>query len=462
MDRPSGSYTQIQPSIYHVCSPPENRGADELFMSMAHIFGWPAALLVLAFVANRLSKLTRVPDIIVLLVIGVTLGPILHWVNPGNFQSAITVLGTLALILILFEGGLELRLRQALRYVPAGLLLVVLSFGCSFGLVALIARALLHLSWTDCLLLGAALGCTSGTIVIPALQQIDTPDAVKITLTIEASLGEIIAVLVVGSLLHIEGDTSIVASLATDFSHHLLISLLIGFATGAAWSRLWPLIAGQVYANILNLGVVLGVYSLGDYFHGSGLLTVLIFGVTLANLPRTPHMTRQGARMLAFHAEISFLVRSFFFVLLGVVAQFVSRTYIIPIVGILAALVLARFVAVRGSRWVVRDVEREQTELLFWMLPRGLVTAVLALEIVAERGQVFNFLPAMAFTVVLVTNLFIVWGSVRAGRQAAAATPALAVAAQAAGGTEEVQLPASPLGEPLLPAETDSAAAGEA
>ena len=160
----------------------------------------------------------------------------------------------------------------------------------------------------------------------------------------------------------------------------------------------------------------MGVYSLGDYFKGSGLLTVLIFGVTLANLPRTPHMTRQGARMLAFHAEFSFLVRSFFFVLLGIVAQFVSRHYIVPILGILAALVLARFLAVQGSRWVVRDVERRDTELLFWMLPRGLVTAVLALEIVNDRGAVFAFLPAMAFTVVMVTNLFIVWGSVRAAR----------------------------------------------
>ena len=51
-------------------------------MNMAHIFGLPAALLVLAFIANRLSKLTRVPDIIVLLLIGITVGPILHWVNP--------------------------------------------------------------------------------------------------------------------------------------------------------------------------------------------------------------------------------------------------------------------------------------------------------------------------------------------------------------------------------------------
>jgi hypothetical protein len=54
------------------------------------------------------------------------------------------------------------------------------------------------------------------------------------------------------------------------------------------------------------------------------------------------------------------------------------------------------------------------------MLPRGLVTAVLALEIVNDRGVNFAFLPAMAFTVVMATNLFIVWGSVRAGRRATA------------------------------------------
>jgi cell volume regulation protein A len=387
-------------------------------MDMAHTFGLLAALLILAVAANRLSKQTRVPDIIVLLLIGISLGPILHWVNPQTFQGAIRVLGTLALVLILFEGGLELRLRQALRYFPAGLLLVVLSFGLSLALISLVGRFLLHLNWTDCLLMGAALGCTSGTIVIPVLQQINTPDPVKITLTVESSLGEVIAVLMVGSLLKSSASQSLITGLATDFSHHIVISLAVGVAAGMAWFYILPRLVGQAFINILNLGVVLGVYAIGDYLKGSGLLTVLIFGVTLANLPRTPHMTRQGARLLAFHSEFSFLVRSFFFVLLGIVAQFVSRGYILPILGILAALVLARYLAVQGSRWVVRDVSREDTELLFWMLPRGLITAVLALEIVNDRGATFGFLPAMAFTVVMVTNLFIVWGSVRAGKRA--------------------------------------------
>jgi len=385
-------------------------------MEMVRIFGLPAALLVLAFVANRLSKLTRVPDLIVLLLIGITLGPILRWVNPDAFKPAIQVLGMLALILILFEGGLELRLQQALRHIPAALLLVIVSLGLSLGLIAVICHALLRLDWNSCLLIGTALGCTSGTVVLPALQQINTPEPVKITLTIESALGEVIAVLIVGSMLNSDASQSMLTGLASDFSHHVVIAVMVGVAVGAVWSRLWPMLASQPYSNILNLGVVLGVFAVGRYFGGSGLLSELIFGVTLANMPRTPHMARQGMRMLAFHAELSFLVRSFFFVMLGIVAQFVGRKYIIPILGILAALVMARYLAVQLSRWAVRDVSRDQTELLFWMLPRGLVTAVLALEIVAARGAGFNFLPAMAFTVVLVSNLFVVWGAVRSAK----------------------------------------------
>src|SRR5271165_7079772 len=414
-------------------------------MDMVRIFGLPAALLVLAFVANRLSKLTRVPDIIVLLLIGVTLGPILRWVHPETFKSAVHILGMLALILILFEGGLELRLRQALRYFPAGMLLVLTSFGLSLGLIALMGRALLHLQWSDALLLGAALGCTSGAIVIPALQQITAPEPVKITLTIEAALGEVIAVLVVGSMLNMGEDRSLLTGMASDFTHHIVVALILGVAVGAVWSRLWPRVAGLPYSNVLNLGVVLGVFAIARSAGGSGLLAELIFGVTLANVPRTPHMVRQGLRMLAFHAELSFLVRSFFFVMLGIVAEFISRKYIVPILGILAALLLARFLAVQASRWAVRDVTRAQTDLLFWMLPRGLVTAVLALEIVDARGAVFAFLPAMAFTVVLVTNLFIVWGAVRSGQVSAVGEPSKPVI------SEELKAPPVEVPSPTLP-----------
>src|SRR6516164_7612074 len=72
-------------------------------------------LLALAFVANRLFRLTRVPDVIVLLAVGLFLGPVSGWLQPAPFRPITDTLGTLALILILFEGGLDLNLRDTLR-----------------------------------------------------------------------------------------------------------------------------------------------------------------------------------------------------------------------------------------------------------------------------------------------------------------------------------------------------------
>lgn len=418
-------------------------------MDMSLIFGIPAALLVVAVVANWLSRLTRVPDIIVLLVIGILLGPVLGWVHPDVFQSTIRVLGMLALILILFEGGLELRVKEVIRNLPGGLLLALVSFGLSMGLVAVLARLLLHMNWTDGLLIGAVLGPTSGSVVLPALQQIQASEPVKVTLTLESSLGEIIAVIMVGTLLSVGGTTPQVSGLVAGFSKHVIIDVTLGLACGLLWSRLWPYFAAQPFVNALNLGVVLTVFATARYLGGSGLLAELVFGLTLANLPRTPHMTRQGARMVAFHSEFTFLVRSFFFVLLGIMAQFVARSYVIPIIAILVAMMLARYFAVQGTRSLIRGATRDDVELLFLMLPRGLITAVLALEVASAKGDAFSFLPAMAFTAVLVTNLFVIAAAVRSQKPLAA--PAVADGQLVVEPTHDTALPT---GAPI--AETES------
>jgi Na+:H+ antiporter len=382
-------------------------------MEMARIFGIPAALLVIAVLANRLSRWTRVPDIIVLLLLGVVVGPVMKWVNPQNFESLTRILGTLALILILFEGGVELRLKEAIRYSPGGLLLALVSYGLTVGLVAAVARFTLHLTWMDGAILGSVLGSTSAAVVLPVISQMDAPEAIKITLTLESSLGEILAVLTAGTLIGLQSTTPVVEGLITGFGHDVFVDVAVGIAAGFAWSKVWPLIADQQFGNALNLGTILGVFALGRYAGGSGLLAELVFGLTLANLPRTPQMTRRGKRMLAFHSELTFLVRSFFFVVLGIMAQVVGRAYILPIVGILVAIVAARWLSVRTTSWSIRDITKSDTELLVLMFPRGLITAVLALQVLSAKGQQFFYLPAMAFTVVIFTNIFVVVAAVR-------------------------------------------------
>src|SRR5271170_4487016 len=105
-------------------------------MDLSLFFALLGGLLVLAFVANRLVRFTRVPDVIILMAAGVLIGPVLHWVNPDIFRGASQGFGSLALILILFEGGLDLKMREIVKHFGAGLFLSLFSYLLAMGAVA--------------------------------------------------------------------------------------------------------------------------------------------------------------------------------------------------------------------------------------------------------------------------------------------------------------------------------------
>jgi len=129
-------------------------------------------------------------------------------------------------------------------------------------------------------------------------------------------------------------------------------------------------------------------------------------------------------QFLSFHSELSFLVRSFFFVLLGIIVEFVGKNYVLPIAAIVGVLFVSRLLAVEVSRVALRGISRQERELIFLMMPRGLITAVLAVQVVQGTGQEFVFLPAMAFTAIVATNVVMIAGSIRAARHSEPSTSA--------------------------------------
>jgi NhaP-type Na+/H+ or K+/H+ antiporter len=191
------------------------------------------------------------------------------------------------------------------------------------------------------------------------------------------------------------------------------IAVGMGVAAGHLWWWLWPRVAPQRFSNTVAFGVVLGTYAATHAVGGSGLLAVLAFGLVLGNLPGRGNLAGQEVQFLSFHSELSFLVRSFFFVLLGVIVEFVGREYVLPILAILGALLVSRVLAVQVSRIALRGISAAEREVVLLMMPRGLITAVLAVQVVQARGKEFVFLPAMAFTTILATNLLLVLSSIR-------------------------------------------------
>jgi NhaP-type Na+/H+ or K+/H+ antiporter len=410
-------------------------------LTLTNFFGLLGGLLVLAYVANRFARRTRVPDVIVLLGCGILLGPVLHWIDGERFPAIIRGIGTLALILILFAAGLELNLRRAVKQFMAGMVLAVLSYSLTLVCVTYFCMRWLDLPMMPALLVAAPLACISGSIVLPILDQFDLRYDLKTTLVIEAAFGDGLGALGVSVLLGLvasgasstESGGAILSGVFGLFVFKFLLAFVIGVVAGVLWVKLLPDVSDRQFWQVLTFAAVLMVYSGTHAVGGSDLFAVIVFGATLANLSDPQNslqafgfeiMAGQSDQIHSFHSELAFLVRSFFFVLLGAMISFHGlRKQLLTTFGILGVLLAVRFIAVTCSRVVWRGTSSRERELATFLIPRGLITAVLALEVIQAMPVDLEFLPALTFALILFTNALVLVASIRARTLAETAVP---------------------------------------
>jgi NhaP-type Na+/H+ or K+/H+ antiporter len=221
----------------------------------------------------------------------------------------------------------------------------------------------------------------------------------------------------------------------------LLLAIAGGVLAGMAWSYLLPILSEECFWHVLTFAAVLLVYSGVHALKGNELVSVLVFGLTLSNFPsirKRMHLDDEAGssdwfsevpikeqhagasaphyrQMLTFHGELAFLIRTFFFVLLGALVDFAGlRKNALLALGCFGALFLARWFAVQGGRLAWRNFTPQERELMIWFLPRGLITAVLGIQVLEARGPRFEFLPSLAFAVILLTNFVLLIGTFRA------------------------------------------------
>ncbi|HKS83152.1 MAG TPA: cation:proton antiporter [Candidatus Acidoferrales bacterium] len=427
-------------------------------LPLTGFFALLGGLLVLAYVTNKLTRWTRVPDVIVLMLTGILVGPVLHWLQGSQFGEIARGFGTLALILILFAAGLELDLRHALRQFGAGLILATVSYGLTFAGVTYFCIYALALQRIPAILVGASLACMSGSIVIPVLDQFELRPPVKTTLVIEASFGDGLGALGLGVALEYAqnalptasgpaaallnhaassaGHRGLIAgSVVALFLFKSLLAMAVAIVAGFLWARLLPRMSEQQFWQVLTFAAVLLVYAGTHALGGSALFGVMVFGTTLANLPNRGafssgtfgfqrFVSEPSHQIHFFHSELAFLVRSFFFVMLGALVEFSGlKKELLPTLGIVGVFFIARTIAIEVSRIAWRGTARIEREIAILLIPRGLITAVLALEAVAAMPIQLEFLTSLTFAVILLTSVLVLLASIRAKRLVSVIAP---------------------------------------
>lgn len=354
-----------------------------------------SAIVIIGFIANWIFKRTRIPDLIWLLLLGIMIGPGLKILERPTLVSLMPYLSALALLFILFDAGLNMDIYTLFKEMPRGSLLAFTSFVLSMFCVGVISYFFLNLNFATALLLGSIVGGVSSAIVIPIVSGLrplgDTPSLI---LEIESIITDPLAIIVSLSLVGIissgssgiSGISSAIQVTISSFS----ISIVFGLLAGILWLVLLQYLKKEDYFYILTLGFVFLVYAMVELMGGSGAVAALIAGVVLGNGRAIGFMLKAKSlksgipqKTKVLQSEISFFIKTFFFVSLGAIITFERINLLLY--GIMLSLILlfVRALAVWISTYKTK-LDRFEKAIMIFMMPRGLSAAVLATIVLVE------------------------------------------------------------------------------
>lgn len=374
--------------------------------SATAIFFMVGALLFFALMAEYLYRRLRIPDVLLLIGIGILIGPVLGWVPPAAFEPFSAILVTFALLFLAFEGAIAFDIRQVSRNVPGALQLAILHMILTTA-VTVPLGVLVGLHWKVAVLLGVILSGTASEVVGKLLSMRQVQPGTATLLGLEASISDVLAVLGVvvgGAILTLTAiEPGVVANTVLSA---FAVAMLIGVVVGFLWARLL-LHTNTKHAYVLTIAMMLLVYSVAEFSRSSGVVAAIAFALVLGNSRRLFALIKGAGQSaltseaLTFYDELAFLVSTFFFIYVGVIATGTNPLLFVVGSGIVVLLLVVRRLVVRIVR--LPDVPERDKRFLNVMVPRGLSALVLAQ--VASRIAIptSEALPTIVLAVVVVS-----------------------------------------------------------
>jgi potassium/hydrogen antiporter len=364
-------------------------------------------IIVLGFLGEEFFKRTGIPDPLLLLLFGVMLGPVLNVFSHEQLISITPYFAALALIVILFDGGLNMDIRQAIKNSPRALVLGFSGFILNVIVTASLCKFLLGWRLMNGLLLGSILGGSSSIIVIALTRKLGIGGKTETILSLESILTDVLCT--VGAFVAMDiilsGEVSLQAALGS-VALAFAVGIVVGSLAGIVWLNVLERMKGKSNTYMLTLAALLLIFVVARSLGGTGALSALFLGLIIGNGPSIAKLLKfkytasVDDSVRGFHSQISFLIRSFFFVFTGLLFSYSS--YVLVLFGLLLAFVFLglRFAAVKLS--FLKSAKDSET-LMTVMLPRGLAAAVLASLPFTSGVPNSQSFPEIAFIVIIVT-----------------------------------------------------------
>lgn len=373
---------------------------------------------LLVFVSHLFTGLfekKRIPDVLLLMMIGLVIGPILGLVNAEAFGVLTDVFTTVTLAFILFHGGLDLRI-SAMRAAMKGTMALTLgNFFVTTIVVGLIAWLLVDIPPLTAFTLGAILGGTSSAVVIPLVQLLHMQESSKTILVLESALSDVLCIVFVLAFGEAYKSQELnVMQMVGNILSSFTLAGIIGIAGALVWSAVLAKVRTLKNSMFTTPAFVFVVYGLSELLGFSGAISALAFGISLANIDLFPmryirRIRKEGLETLndtekQFFAEIVFLLKTFFFVFIGVSIRFSNVWTMLLGVLLTVVIYIMRIPTVKFS--VRQPLPTVDFTVMAAMVPKGLAAAVLAgvpLHLGMPNGDLVRDL---VYTVILTSIVF--------------------------------------------------------
>ena len=375
--------------------------------------------IILAFgtITGLIAQKLKIPDVAVLLVVGLLIGPdVLGLIDIKADSALYQIILLFGASYILFDGGASLRLSVLKQVWITIVVLATIGVVITAAVTAVAAYLVLGVPWIVAMLLGASLASTDPATLVPIFRQVRVRERIAQTVMSESALNDATGAIITFGVLGVAmgtGEFSLTSSLI-DLARQAGVGILAGIALGylaallVAHERVGFLME---YAPIVTLMAVIGAYFAADGLQSSGFMAVFVFGIMLGNKDAFGFQMGEpeSQQLDQFVAITAFIMRLFIFILLGAQIDFaLMNQYLLGGIIITAVFMLvARPVTVflcappdRRTRWSLN-------ELIFmcWTRETGVIPAALAGLLIGVKAPGAHIIASVTSIAILMTIL---------------------------------------------------------